>query len=225
MFDLVKRENQIFNVLNEFVKNNLRFIIVGGYAVSAYKHRFSIDADIIVKREDLEKFKEILNKNKFNKTISKELEHVYASEFQRFETKDKPASSIDILIDGIGSRTTDASFSIEQIEKYSKKRKIIGMEKEVIANVPDKEIIIALKIHSGRLTDFRDIVALCQNINLETIKEYTKIGNQKILTGNINKLLDLIEKKEFIDGFKGIFQEKKYDIDINEIKKLKKILD
>ncbi len=225
MFDLIKRENQIFNVLNEFVKNNLRFTIVGGYAVSAYKHRFSIDVDIIIKKEDLEKFKEILNKNKFNKSISKELEHVYASEFQRFETKDKPAASIDILINGIGSRTTDASFSIEQIEKHSKKRKIIGVEKEVIANVPDKEIIIALKIHSGRLTDFRDIVALSQNINIKIVKEYTKIGNKNILKENIKKLLELVEKKEFIDGFKGVFQEKNYDVNVSEIKKLKNVLD
>ena len=225
MFDLVKRENQIFNVLSEFINNKLRFVIVGGYAVSAYKHRFSIDADIIIKKEDLKKFEEILKKNKFNNSISKELEHIYASEFKRYETKEKPSASIDILINGIGSRTTNASFSLEQIEKHSKKRKIIGMEKEIIAIVPNKEIIIALKIHSGRLTDFRDIVALCQNIEIEIIKEYTKIGNKNILRENIKKLLELIEKKEFIDSFKGVFQEKKYNIDLNEVKKLKKLLE
>lgn len=224
MFDLVKRENAIFHVLNDFINNNLRFVIVGGYAVSAYKHRFSIDADIIIKKEDLKKFEEILKKNKFNNSISKELEHVYASEFKRYETREKPAASIDILINGIGSRTSNASFSLEQLEKYSKKRKITGMEKEVTALVPDKEIIIALKIHSGRLTDFRDIVALCQNIDLEIIKEFTKIGNQEIIKDNIKNLLGLIEKKEFIDSFKGVFQEKKYDIDINEVKKLKELL-
>jgi len=225
MFDLVKRENQIFNVLSEFINNKLRFVIVGGYAVSAYKHRFSIDADIIIKKEDLKKFEEILKKNKFNNSISKELEHIYASEFKRYETKEKPSASIDILINGIGSRTTNASFSLEQIEKHSKKRKIIGMEKEIIAIVPNKEIIIALKIHSGRLTDFRDIVALCQNIEIEIIKEYTKIGNKNILRENIKKLLELIEKKEFIDSFKGVFQEKKYNIDLNEVKKLKELLE
>ena len=224
MFDLVKRENIIFNVLNEFVNNNLRFIIVGGYAVSAYKHRFSIDADIIIKKEDLKKFEEILKKNKFKNSINKELEHVYASEFKRYETKEKPPASIDILINGIGSRTTNASFSLEQVEKHSKKRKIIGTEKEVTAIIPDKEIIIALKVNSGRLTDFRDIVALCQNIDIEIIKEYIKIGNKNIIEENIKKLLELIEKKEFINSFKGVFQEKKYDIDINEVKKLKELL-
>ena len=225
MFDLLKRENKIFEVLQEFANGNLRFVIVGGYAVSAYKHRFSIDADIIIKEEDKEKFENILEKKKFEKSLNKKLEHVYASEFLRYQTKEKPQVSIDILINGIGSRTTNASFSMEKMEKYSKKRKIIGTEKDVTLTVPDKDILIALKIHSGRLTDFRDIAALCNNINLELIKEFTKAGNKKILRKNIKTLLSLLEKKEFIDSFKGVFQEKKYDIDINEVKKLKKLLE
>lgn len=224
MFNLVERENLIFNILNEFVNHDLRFVLVGGYAVSAYKHRFSVDADIIIKEEDLGKFTEILKKNKFNNSITKALEHVYASEFKRYETSERPPASVDILINGIGSRTTGASFSMEQIEEHSQKRKITGTEKEVLAVVPEKEVLIALKIHSGRLTDFRDIAALCKDLNLEIIKKYLNVGDRQILTKNINQLQELIEKKEFISSFKGVFQEKKYDLNLNEIRKLKELL-
>ena len=41
MYDLVKRENEILETLNDFLDNKLIFILVGGYAVSAFKHRFS----------------------------------------------------------------------------------------------------------------------------------------------------------------------------------------
>ena len=47
MFEaFIRRENKIFEMLQEFLNNDLDFIVIGGYGVSAYKHRFSIDADI-----------------------------------------------------------------------------------------------------------------------------------------------------------------------------------
>ena len=38
------------------------------------------------------------------------------------------------------------------------------------------------------------------------------------------KIKEIIEKKYFIDSFKGVFVEKKYDIDINSVKKLKALV-
>ncbi len=224
MFDLLSRENKIFDVLQEFNKDGLHFVLVGGYAISAYKHRFSIDADIIIKKENLEKFEAVLQRKNFKKVIAKGLDHVYASEFIRYETNEKPAASVDILINGIGSRTTNASFSLEQLERFASKQTIIGTEKEVIAMVPSREVLIALKIHSGRLTDFRDIVALCRNIDLNIIQTFLAVGEKKIILQNIKKLLSLLNEKEFVDSFKGVFQEKRYDVDLGEVKKLKNLI-
>ncbi|MEK6950945.1 MAG: nucleotidyl transferase AbiEii/AbiGii toxin family protein [Nanoarchaeota archaeon] len=225
MFDPVQRENKIFSILQELVKANLRFVIVGGYAVSAYKHRFSVDADIVLKKEDQEQFEELLRKNGLMKTIVKELEHLYAPEFVRYETREEPAVSIDLLINGIGSRTTNTSFSLEQLEAHARKRIIFGTEKEVTALVPDREVLIALKIHSGRLTDLRDIAALCKNINLDTVQEFLTVGDQQIIRQNIKKLLTLLEQKGFRDSFKGVFREKKYDLQLPEIQKLQKFIE
>ena len=139
MVELIKRENTIFEVLRKFSEEKLDFVIVRGYAVSAYKHRFSVDVDIVIKNEDKSKFENILKKNKFEKTIIKILDHVYAKEFVRYETKDKFPVSIDILIEGIGSRTTNALFSINELKDNSEERLIKGIEKEVYALIPDKE--------------------------------------------------------------------------------------
>lgn len=225
MFDeLVKRENKIFEILQELSKENLAFIVVGGYGVSAYKHRFSVDVDIIIKNEDLGKFEEVFKKKKFVKTIIKDLNHVYAPKFIRYETKEKFSVSVDLLINGIGSRDTDASFSFDEIRECSKKRKIIGSEKEVICVVPDKEILIMLKLHAGRLTDLRDIVALSKDIDIELIKKLIFRGKTEIVTENIRKLLNLIDTKNFIDSFKGVFIEKKYDVDLNSLIKLRELI-
>ena len=41
---------------------------------------------------------------------------------------------------------------------------------------------------------------------------------------NIKKMIELIDTRAFMDSFKGVFMEKKYDIDAKEIKKLQKLL-
>ncbi len=220
MEELIKKENAIFDVLQKFREANLKFVIVGGYAVSAFKHRFSVDADIVIKSEDLNKFEIILKKEGFSKTSEKQLENFYSSRFMRYEN-DK--ASFDILINALASRTTDASFSYELLFDNSTERKIIGIEKEITALVPSKELLIVMKLHSGRLTDFRDIAALARGTNLENIKKFLFIGNLKAVQNNLDKLEEVVKDKNFVDSFKGVFVEKKFDIDMKKVEQIAKI--
>ena len=220
MKDLIQKENAIFEILQKFVESNLDFILVGGYAVSAFKHRFSIDADIIIQSKNLVKFESILKKQDFKKTTEKELENAYSSKFIRYE---KDTASVDILIDALASRSTDAAFSYDLLSENSSKRKIIGIEKEVTAMVPSKELLIVMKLHSGRLTDFRDVAALARGVNLETIRKFLFIGNLKVLQKNLDKLEEVVKHNNFIDSFKGVFVEKKFDIDIANVEKISKL--
>ena len=220
MKELIQKENAIFEILQKFVESNLDFVIVGGYAVSAFKHRFSVDADIVIQSKDLEKYKSILEKKNFKKTAEKQLENIYSSRFIRYE---KDMASVDILIDALASRSTDASFSYKLLFDNSTERKIIGIEKEVAARVPTKELLIVMKLHSGRLTDFRDIATLAKDINLETIKNFLFIGDLKSLQKNLDKLAVVVKDKNFIDSFKGVFIEKKFDVDMAKVEKISKL--
>ncbi|MEK6928199.1 MAG: hypothetical protein AABX11_07230 [Nanoarchaeota archaeon] len=220
MKELITKENEIFNILQKFLNAKLNFIIVGGYAVSTFKHRFSVDADIVIKSEDIQSFELILKKEGFAKTSEKELENVYSSKFVRYE---KESASVDILIDALASRLTNASFSYQLLCDNSIQRKIIGIEKEILAMVPSRELLIVMKIHSGRLTDFRDIAALAKDTNLETIKKFLFIGDLKALNENLNKLSKVVKDKNFVDSFKGVFIEKKFDVDINQVEKISKL--
>jgi hypothetical protein len=220
MEQLIKKENEIFDILQKFIDKDLNFIIVGGYAVSAFKHRFSVDADIVVKSEDLPKFEDLLIKTGFKKTITKELENVYSSKFMRYE---KDWASIDMLVDALASRTTDASFSFNLIFDNSIKRKIIGVEKEIFARIPARELLIAMKIHSGRLTDIRDIAALAKDSDLSLIKKFLFIGNLSVISENLHKLNSIIDDKDFINSFKGVFVEKKFDVDFEKVKQISEL--
>ncbi len=217
---MIEKENGIFDILQKFIDANLDFVVVGGYAVSAFKHRFSIDADVVIKSEDLEKFEAIVKKENFKKTREKELENVYSSKFVRYE---KDRASVDFLIDAVAARATGASFSYNLLTDNATQKKIIGIEKEISAKVPTKELIIAMKVHSGRLTDFRDIAALARDTSLAEIERFLFIGDQKALNDLLKKLATVVKDKNFVDSFKGVFMEKKFDIDMKQVEQISRL--
>ena len=218
--DLLKRENQIFDILQKFNDKELEFVVVGGYAVSAFKHRFSVDADVVIKDSSLERFRTLLEKEGFKEAFGKELTSIYSSEFKRYE-KDK--TFVDLMINALVSRTTDAAWSFELLYKNSVKRKIIGIEKEVTARVPIKELLITFKIHSGRLSDFRDVAGLAKDIDLGKISAFLFRGDIKAININLKKLNTTVHDKNFVDSFKGVFLEKKFDIDFSQVEKISKM--
>ena len=220
MEELIKKENDIFDILQKFINAKLDFIVVGGYAVSAFKHRFSIDADIVIQSKDLDKFEAIVKKEDFKKTSEKELENIYSSRFLRYE---QDTASVDLMIDAGSARATGASFSYKLLLDNSVKKKIIGIEKEISARVPIKEMMIVMKIHSGRLTDFRDIAALAKDTNLEEIRKLLFIGDLNALNNHLKKIATVVKDKNFVDSFKGVFMEKKFDIDMKQVEKISRL--
>ena len=223
MFELMERENEIIDMLMKLSEVGLDFVVVGGYGVSAYRHRFSVDADLIIRKDNLKTFENVLRENGYRRTISRIMENIYSSEFVRYE-KSQPKVSIDLLIGGLGVRQTEAAFSYDFIFSNSEKREIEGSEKIMEAIVPRREVLIIMKLHSGRLTDFRDVAALCFGLDFGFIKKHLFRGNIKTLKENIEKFGILLEKPEFQDSFKGVFMEKSYRIDIEEIRKLIRFL-
>ncbi len=80
-----------------------------------------------------------------------------------------------------------------------------------------------MKLYSGRLTDFRDITALAKDANLEIIRKFLFIGNQEVLNKNFKRLEKAVKDKNFIDSFKGVFIEKKFDIDMKQVEKISRL--
>ena len=121
------------------------------------------------------------------------------------------------------SRTTNASFSYVLLLNNSIRKKIIGIEREVLARIPIKELLIVMKIHSGRLTDFRDIAALAKDADLKLIRKFLFIGNLEHVNENLSNFNNAVNDKNFIDSFKGVFIEKKFDVDLKLAKKISEL--
>lgn len=54
---LLERKKEIIRILNMLLEEKLDFIIVGGYAISTYKKRFSVDLDLVIQESDLKNLK------------------------------------------------------------------------------------------------------------------------------------------------------------------------
>src|SRR3989344_239188 len=214
---LLEREQEVMKILNLLLDKKLDFIVVGGYAISTYKKRFSIDLDVVVKDEDLEMFEKLLEKEGYALHYEKEIALMYGENFKRFMKKMKNLPvDIDLLINGLVSRTTDATWGLDYIKRNSVRRKLNNSE----FLTPEKELLIAMKFHSGRLSDIRDIVALmpCDKDKLRT---HLLNGDTKKLRESIKKQASFLNKPQFNDSFKGIFGPFSYnEKDFQEAKEL-----
>lgn len=209
MKSFIERENEIFNILDSFNKAELKYVLIGGYAVSAYMHRFSVDADVCIDKKDLSLFKDILKAKHFPLVKRKELEDLYKGEFECYTKKVKLPVTVDLMIGSVASRQTNASVSFHQLYDNSIFRKITGTEKTINVRIPAREVLIALKIHVARLTDARDIAALCHDIDFDVVAKFVKNRNQQEIQNNLNKLLSYFKSDNFRDAFKGVFSIEK----------------
>ena len=216
----IRRENEIFEILKKFQEKGLDFILVGGYAVAVYRHRFSIDADIVISHENLAAFEKVLHGNGFERRISKVLP--YKGEFRQYVKKSELPVTADLLIGGLAVRQTNASWDFQYISEHSEIKPLQGISTEIEVKIPEKELLIAMKLHSARATDLRDVVALFEGVSLRKIEEYLNYP-KKDCTDSLQTALKMLEDPRLSDAFKGSFQTKRFEE--STIIKLKKFIE
>lgn len=199
------RENQLFDILQTFKEKDLEFVVVGGYAVSAFQHRFSVDADVLITGKDLDRFAKILRKEGYERMEDRDLE---TGRFVSYRKEADLPVTVDLMVGGIQSRRTDASWSYREIAQHSERVEIQGSERAISVRIPEREALIAMKLHSGRLTDARDVVALAEDVDFERIESHLRRGEQEKMVTVLNRLVEAVESDDFADAFKGVFTRK-----------------
>lgn len=206
--EFVKRENEILRVLKRLSEEKLDFIVVGGYAVSGLaKHRFSVDCDIVTPKRELEKFEKILKGEGFEKHIQKKgFDEIYAGEFVSYKKKvnDLPVT-VDLLVGSLVCRATEAAWSFDYIKRNSIEANITGIETSVRCKIPEKELLIAFKIHSARKADIRDIVMLREDADFEKVLRHIRKGKEEALKEQIKNIIESLKDPNLVDSLKGVF--------------------
>lgn len=203
-----ERQRLCIELIGRFPK---RFILIGGYAISAFEFpRFSVDLDLAVKGRDLKEFKSVLEKEGFKLVhVTGEFSEFYKGKFVRFEKKvsDLPVS-VDLLVDMVQSRQTNVAYSFDYLWKNSEVRRIAGsgVKELAVARVADREMLIALKINSMRKADQRDIISLCSgDLEISMVLKHLQRAPKDRILDHIDILLKTLEDPKSRDSIKGVF--------------------
>jgi len=222
---LIERENEIIKLIRQLVESKLDFIVVGGYAVSALaKHRFSVDCDIVIPKKELAAIKNLLKKIGYRKKIEKTgFDTIYGGSFASYTKKvnDLPVT-IDVLVGSLVNRSTEVSWSFEYIQQHSLIATISSIQNSVEWKIPKRELLIAMKIHSARRADIRDVIMLDEKVDWLEVLKHLNRGKLEVLKYQINSILKALHDEKLVDSLKGVFTLKQ---DVNDmiIKTIKEV--
>ena len=202
--DFSKREKECFDFLKQIPKQK-RYVVIGGYAVTSFGFpRFSVDLDITLSENEITFFKKLLSEQDFILKSTKE-DLAYSGRFERYE---KDLVSIDLLINGVQSRQTNYRYPFEYIYKNSEIRETNGWDPEnkSKARIVKKELLIALKIHSMRMADKRDIIMLCyEKPDAKKILNHFEKSPKDTIKKHIIELQTVFSDQKFKDSLKGVY--------------------
>jgi hypothetical protein len=197
----------LIELLDELSESDLEYVLVGGYAVSAFNTRFSTDLDIVALPEEKDAFVKFLEDRDFEETESHTKEWAYDTEVVEYEKRLAPQRPIScgLLVNGLGCRQTEAQWSFDYLHKHSAQRAISGGTATTTARVVDGAVLVAAKLHSGRETDLHDVLAVVEELDLDAVTPHLHRGDTDALRGQLERGVEILESDELRHGFRSDF--------------------
>lgn len=201
------RSRALLELLDSLDENGIRYVLVGGYAVSAFNTRFSTDLDVVVASERRDAFESFLESRGFELTDSHEKDWFYETEVVEYEKRLAPKQPIgfDLMVNGLGCRQTEAQWSFDYLHDHSSVRESSAGMVTTTARIVDGAVLVATKLHSAREGDLRDAVAIAEEIDLDDVTPHLHRGDEHALVTQLERGLEILERDEFEHGFRSDF--------------------
>jgi len=204
---LSERQSELIDTHERIHKEGLPYVLVGGWAVSAFQTRFTTDIDIVVPENSLDEYDTLLPDMGYTKEFERDVAKVYEGRILRYtKPVGKNEVEFDALVGALRCRQTNAEWSYEYLEDYSTVEPLEVAE-GLEARIPEPELLFALKIHSGRLADARDLVVVGSKTDFGQVERHLHRGDTDKLVRRIEEVLERFEDENFEDSFKGVFEQ------------------
>ncbi len=112
---------------------------------------------------------------------------------------------MDILVNGLGCRQTEAEWSFDYLRTHSSPTTISGGTRSTTARAADGEVLVAAKLHSGRKTDLADVLAAIPSIDLDLVGTHLHRGDADALREQLSEAHAFIEEGGLDHRFKSMF--------------------
>lgn len=73
------------------------------------------------------------------------------------------------------------------------------------AHVLDGPVLVATKLHSGRETDIRDVLAIAEEIDLTLVTPHLHRGDEPALREQLERAVEILRSEELKHGFRSDF--------------------
>jgi hypothetical protein len=202
-----EREAELVDTFRAIQAEGLPHVLVGGWAVSAFQARFTIDIDVVVPSDALDDYEAVLTDRGYSRVLDQDVSNVYEGRMVGYEA-DVGGNTVgfEAMADALRCRQTDAEWSYRYLEKHSTIRDL-EMAPEIEARIPDPALLFAIKLHSGRTADTRDLVVIASEADLDQVDRHLHRGDKERLAKRIEQVLDRMTDENFEDSFKGVFQQ------------------
>lgn len=208
---LTSRESEILGILEVIYPERTKFALIGGYAVDAYSAlpRYSVDCDIVISGANLKSFAQTFGSNGFE-----DKGPIYRNESNGLATRKfvkllgNGPVSVEALVGGVRCRQTEAVWRVEEVLQSSREQKVIGVKRSVLSNVASRELLIAMKLHSGRDTDLKDAAMLVDSADWPRVATLADRGIRAKVISQLNNAIEKMKDEKFEEQLRSFFGSK-----------------
>ena len=203
---LTARETEIVRIIRVLTEEADGFVLIGGYAVGAYgQHRFSIDCDIATNRNNTPAIDTVLLREDYElvKGGSRPPPGV-AIRLYRKLIAGQPVS-VDLYVNTVVSRATRGTWTYKFIRENSVEAIVVGATDSTPSRVADRNLLIAMKLHSGRPQDLADIVVLSEKADWSMVARCAACGSKEQLLVQLDSAIQEIPSAKFLSDLKSSF--------------------
>ena len=210
---LPERQSELIDTHRAVQDAELPYVLVGGRAVSAFQTRFTTDIDTVVPDTALDDYDTLLRDRGYNKQFEQDVSNEYDGRMIQY-TKEVGANAVkfEALVDAMGCRQTDAEWSYRYLHEHSTIESL-DVAEDLNGRIPEPALLFAMKLHSGRKADTRDLVVISLRADFDRIERHVHRGDPEKLDEQIEMVLNRLEEDGFEDSFKGVFQQEELPAD------------
>jgi len=204
--NLTAREAEIIRILGILSEKTSGLVVVGGYAVNALDgHRFSVDLDLVTDDEHLPHLDLVLTREKYgiSKLGKPQAARHHVREYMRLVGKEPV--KVALYVNSFVCRQTMGEWASDFISENSSKGIVVGATGSTQAPVVRRELLIAMKMHSCRDQDLRDIVMLSERVNWEIVAGLAARGSFKRVEEQIGSAIARVGDDRFESAIKAEF--------------------
>ncbi|PHQ40096.1 hypothetical protein DJ69_02635 [Halorubrum persicum] len=210
---LPERQSELVDTHRAVQDAELPYVLVGGWAVSAFQTRFTTDIDTVIPDTALDDYDILLRDLGYEKQFEQNVSNKYDGRMIQY-AKEVGANAVkfEALVDAMGCRQTDAEWSYRYLHEHSTIESL-DVAEDLNGRIPEPALLFAMKLHSGRKADTRDLVVISLRADFDRIERHVHRGDPEKLDKRIEMVLNRLEEDGFEDSFKGVFRQEELPAD------------